>query len=223
MEESLCRVLIVAEKSGLVEELAQVFRQEDFEVTTAADGSEAIALAKAARPDVILMDLATRGMNGIRVCEILRKDPDLDQTPIILLTSEGGTDTIVRGLAAGANDYVTRSTASFELLARVRRHLATHAEFRRQIAAERLAAIGQISFTLQHEIYNPLTSVIGFLEMSLRNPDLPDRTRYYLQTARAEARRIRDLVERLSAVRDAPVDRHGLGEMLEIAGESRGE
>jgi two-component system sensor histidine kinase/response regulator len=219
MTETAAKILVVDDSPEIVEHIAALLGDRGYDVSRAFDGDEAIAAAKRRAFDLIVMDVVMPRLSGLTACRVLKADPVVGRVPILLLTSEEDPETIVRGLAAGANDYVLKSVAREELLARVDRHLTMTASVREQVSAERLMAIGQIAISLQHEINNPLTSVLGFVDLVLRQPDLGDRARKYLQTARDEALRIREIIDRLNEVRDRPVNPYGVGEMIDLTPE----
>jgi len=92
-----------------------------YEVLEAENGEQAIELARAQRPHCILLDVQMPGMDGIEVCKRLRASRETGSIPIILVTAhQRDTDSVVRGLAAGGDDYVTKPVAQQEILARVR-------------------------------------------------------------------------------------------------------
>ena len=84
----------------------------------------------------------------------------------------------------------------------------------------RRVAISQIALSVQHEIFNPLTAVMGFLDMVLREPDMSGRIRRYVEMARSEAGRIEDVVVRLTSVEDRTVDRFGVDTTIAIRDEA---
>jgi response regulator RpfG family c-di-GMP phosphodiesterase len=93
---------------------------ENYEVIEAVDGREAIDLARAHNPDVILMDVMMPGMNGLDATRMLKHNAKTRHIPIILLTAKGGSEEVIEGLEAGADEYVTKPIHVAELLARVR-------------------------------------------------------------------------------------------------------
>ncbi len=94
---------------------------DGYDVLEAAGGAEAIALAQRERPHCILLDVQMPAMDGFEVCRRLRADETTRSIPIILVTAHNrDTESVVRGLAAGGDDYVTKPVAHQELLARVR-------------------------------------------------------------------------------------------------------
>jgi class 3 adenylate cyclase/CheY-like chemotaxis protein len=91
-----------------------------YEVLTAADGEEALAVARAQRPDLILLDIMMPKMDGIEVCRHLKDDRSLPFTPIILVTAKADSKDIVAGLEAGADEYLTKPVDQAALVARVK-------------------------------------------------------------------------------------------------------
>lgn len=110
-------ILIVEDDRNLLDTLKYNLRKEGYEVVTAADGAEAIEVARREKPDLIILDIMLPKMSGLDVCRILRKEMTV---PIIMLTAKvEETDKIV-GLEIGADDYMTKPFSLRELLARVR-------------------------------------------------------------------------------------------------------
>ncbi len=113
------RMLLVEDDAALAELVAWHFRREDFEVRQTVDGEEAILLAREATPDIVLLDWMIEGLSGIEVCRRLRRMPETQNVPIIMLTARGEEEDRVRGLETGADDYVTKPFSPRELVARV--------------------------------------------------------------------------------------------------------
>jgi DNA-binding response OmpR family regulator len=113
------KILVVEDDEDLVELLRFNLKNAGFSIGTAGDGVEALKKARAAVPDLILLDLMLPGLDGFAVCEILRHDPATTSIPIIMLTAVAGEMARVAGLEAGANDYITKPFSPRELIARV--------------------------------------------------------------------------------------------------------
>lgn len=113
-------ILIVEDDEGIAAFLAKGLKAEGYATTVARDGDEALALAAAAGDDLdlVLLDLALPGTDGLSVLRRWRSERR--GVPVIVLTARDGTAAKVRGLDAGADDYVTKPFAFEELLARVR-------------------------------------------------------------------------------------------------------
>ena len=111
-------ILIVEDEPHIVMGLKDALEFEGYEVAAAGTGREGVVMAKSDRPDVVLLDLMLPDINGYQVCEELRRfDPFL---PIIMLTARSQEADKIRGLDAGADDYVTKPFSVAELTARIR-------------------------------------------------------------------------------------------------------
>ncbi len=91
-----------------------------YEILTATDGEEAIAIARGKQPDLILLDVMMPKMDGIEVCRHLKGDPSLPFMPIIMVTAKTGSQDVVAGLEAGADEYLTKPVDHTALVARVK-------------------------------------------------------------------------------------------------------
>src|SRR6516162_5996024 len=111
-------ILIVDDEPHIVMGLRDALEFEGFRVISAGKGREGIALARAESPDAIILDLMLPDVNGYAVCEELRRINAL--VPIVMLTARSQETDKVRGLDAGADDYVTKPFGVNELIARMR-------------------------------------------------------------------------------------------------------
>ena len=103
----------------VLETLGRVLKHEAFDVTLASSGAQALKLLETTHPDMLILDIIMPEMDGITVCRRLRRDARFASLPILFLTAKGGTDDIVSGLDAGADDYVVKPFELAELRARV--------------------------------------------------------------------------------------------------------
>jgi DNA-binding response OmpR family regulator len=111
------RALVVDDEVPLAEVVASYLEREMFDVTLAHNGADALALAREIDPDVVVLDLALPGIDGLEVCRQLRTFSD---AYVVMLTArDTEVDTIV-GLAVGADDYITKPFSPRELVARIR-------------------------------------------------------------------------------------------------------
>jgi two-component system, OmpR family, response regulator MprA len=115
---SIASILVVDDDAPIRRMLDRTLRAEGYDVVAAADGGAALAAVERAAPDLVVLDVAMPGMDGLAVCRRLR-DKGL-ALPILLLTARDAVDDRVAGLDAGADDYVVKPFAATELLARVR-------------------------------------------------------------------------------------------------------
>lgn len=106
--------------------LGTLLQEEDVDISMACSGAEALEVAKADPPSLILLDVMMPGMDGFEVCRRLKKDIQFALTPVIFLTALADTEDIVKGFEAGCVDYVTKPFKAPELRMRVRTHLQLH-------------------------------------------------------------------------------------------------
>ncbi|WP_129658959.1 MtrAB system response regulator MtrA [Rothia halotolerans] len=116
------RILVVDDDEALAEMVGIVLSNEGFEPTFCETGDRALAAFDSYDPDLVLLDLMLPGINGIEVCERIRESSDV---PVIMLTAKSDTEDVVRGLEAGADDYIAKPFKPAELLARIRTRLRT--------------------------------------------------------------------------------------------------
>ena len=112
------RVLVVDDDPTVVEVVLEYLRRDGFEAAYASDGLAALAVAAAAPPDLVVLDLMLPGIDGLEVCRRLRAQrPDL---PVVMLTARGEEEDRIAGLEVGADDYVVKPFSPRELALRVR-------------------------------------------------------------------------------------------------------
>lgn len=114
------RVLVVDDLRPNVKLLEAKLTSEYFEVITARDGVTALEMAKHDQPDIILLDVMMPGMDGFEVCETLKQDPTTMHIPVVMVTALSDSADRVRGLEAGADDFLTKPVNDGALFARVR-------------------------------------------------------------------------------------------------------
>jgi two-component system phosphate regulon response regulator PhoB len=113
------KILVVEDDLDLVELLKFNLTNAGFSVSVAMDGSEALKKARSLLPDLILLDLMLPELDGFAVCEILRRETSTAGIPIIMLTALSSQFARLAGMAAGANDYVTKPFSPKHLLGRI--------------------------------------------------------------------------------------------------------
>jgi len=113
-------VLIVEDEPPLVEVLRYNFQSAGFDTLTTMDGEEALIMVEEESPDLIVLDWMLPGLSGIEVCRKIRERRKTRATPIIMLTARGEEGDRIRGLDAGADDYVVKPFSPNELVARAR-------------------------------------------------------------------------------------------------------
>jgi len=112
-------ILIVDDEPAGRHTLESILEGQDYELVMAEGGPEAIEIAQKILPDVILLDVMMPGMDGFEVCRRLRNDPHLAEVPILILTALDDRKSLLQGLEAGADDYLTKPYDRYELRARL--------------------------------------------------------------------------------------------------------
>ena len=110
-------ILVVDDEPRIVQIARDYLERGGFRVVTAGDGRSALSLARSAKPDLVVLDLALPGLDGLDVTRALRKESEL---PIIMLTARADEADRLVGLELGADDYVVKPFSPKELVARVR-------------------------------------------------------------------------------------------------------
>ena len=114
------RLLVVDDNAQNVELVTALMQVEGYEVVAAANGLEALDKVAALSPDVILLDVMMPKLDGYEVCRRLKAQPATRLVPIVMLTAMGAEDARIRGIEAGADDFITKPFSRAELKARIR-------------------------------------------------------------------------------------------------------
>lgn len=115
-------IMIVDDDAALGEMLSIVLNSSGFETVTCQDGLRAVEMFPTLHPDLVLLDIMLPGLDGVQVAHRIRQTAN---TPIIMLTAKSDTTDVVKGLEAGADDYVAKPFEVVELMARIKARLRT--------------------------------------------------------------------------------------------------
>jgi phosphoserine phosphatase RsbU/P len=172
----------VLDDSRVERELTQRLLTATHDVELYDDGATVLGrIAGGALPDVLILDWHMPNMSGADVCRFLRQANDAASLPILVLTAAGSQEDVLEGLAAGANDFVTKSANQAELLARVGtlaqvkslheslKRTELLARKSREDADEANLAKDVFLGIVSHELRTPLNSILGCLDCSLKS------------------------------------------------------
>ena len=114
------KIAVIEDEADILEVIDYNLSKEGFDVCSALNGEEGLALVKKEGPDLVLLDLMLPGLDGIEICRTLKADYSTRSIPIIMVTAKGEESDIVLGLGMGADDYVVKPFRPRELMARIR-------------------------------------------------------------------------------------------------------
>src|SRR5262245_39865605 len=114
------RVLMVEDEEAIRDLVSFHLKLADFDYTTASDGNEALRIAQQRPFDLIILDIVLPGIDGITVCQAIRREGPNRDVPILMLTARADESDRVVGLESGADDYLTKPFGVRELLARLK-------------------------------------------------------------------------------------------------------
>jgi DNA-binding response OmpR family regulator len=113
-------ILIVDDEPSVVVPIQFLMEQQGYRVMIAERGEDALDLIYQYKPDLVLLDIMLPGIDGYEVCEIVRLNPKYRKVKIIFLTAKGREEEIAKGLALGADAYITKPFSNIELVATVK-------------------------------------------------------------------------------------------------------
>jgi two-component system sensor histidine kinase/response regulator len=172
-------ILVVDDQPANLRAVSALLSRHGYEVRTAGTGEEALAMAAAVVPDLLLLDMMMPGMDGFDLLVRVQAHPELSTIPAIFLTAAQDREMLLRAFDAGAVDYVTKPFIPEELLARVTAHVGLKLTRDRleRVAHQRQELVNLVA----HDLKNPLSSVL-FASDVLRNDGCkPERIPRYLE------------------------------------------
>lgn len=142
MKTSDIKILLVDDEPDILEIISYNLSSEGYQVFTAKNGAEGVALAKKKIPHLIILDVMMPEMDGIEACEIIRNTPSLENTVITFLTARSEDYSLVAGFDAGADDYITKPIKPKVLVSKVKALLRRLKE--NEAEAEDIVKVGNI-------------------------------------------------------------------------------
>ncbi|MFZ5510161.1 MAG: response regulator transcription factor [Pseudomonadota bacterium] len=117
------RILIADDEPNIVISLEFLMKREGFEVAVANDGEAALKLMEEKAPDLVLLDVMLPKKNGFEVCQQIKGNPAWQETKVVMLTAKGRDTEVAKGLALGADAYMTKPFATKDLVVQVKKLL----------------------------------------------------------------------------------------------------
>lgn len=159
------KILIIEDTAEVRENIAEILETEGFDAIKAENGEIGITLATKTQPDLILCDIMMPGKDGYEVLEEIRKIVATSTTPFIFLTAKNTREDLRRGMALGADDYISKPFTIDELVGSVNTRLRKAEEFRSQSEQKLNELTRNIGIPIATVINEPLKAIIGFSHM----------------------------------------------------------
>jgi DNA-binding response OmpR family regulator len=208
-DSPLPRILLVDDDPDIARLVQLILRGHGLgPAVQVATGRE--ALAAIGEVDIVLLDQQLPDTSGLDVLDAIKSRPA--PPAVVLITAHGNESLAAAALRRGADDYLAKDSALSELLPQIVERVRRNRELRKALAAaeqdlvraERLAAIGEMTVTLHHEINNPLMAALAEVELLLSQPTAtPEQQRQGLGEVGIALHRIRDIVQRIGKLREA--------------------
>lgn len=180
------KLLLIEDETLIRENLAELLTLNGFDVYTAPNGKEGLMLATQHQPDLILCDVMMPELDGFQTLEIIRANPSLSNTPFLFLTAKADVMDTRKGMALGADDYLTKPFKMDTLLMAIQARLKREEQRKAHTQAllqEQLKAMTHLS---THEYNTPLTGILGFTSLLID---------YYGEFSKAENLSMLDMIK----------------------------
>ncbi len=201
LEPSRSTILVVDDHAGNRALLHRRLTQHGYQVVEVEDAMAALQRLGEGGIDLILLDVLLPGMDGLTLCRTIKADPATAAIPVLLVTALHERQDRLAGIAAGANDFLTKPLDSQDLLLRCRNALAGKRQFDRTVAAYRkLQELEELrdrlTHLIVHDMRSPLAGLTGYLELFLNRSlgQVDDKLRQLVDRAAIQARSLEGLI-----------------------------
>lgn len=205
----MLRVLLAEDDSVRRAQIAGAVGAAGYAVRESATGEDALAAFADEPTPLVLLKTHLAGLGGVEVCRRIRALDPMHATYVLVYSQQDSMPAVVEALEAGADDYIlnpddpdilrTRLTIAEKRLAREEVRRSAEADAAR---ARYMAGVGEMAIALQHEINNPLAAILAHAELMAMDADEAASANDSLRTILEQARRIADVVRRLSSLRN---------------------
>ncbi len=196
------KILVVEDEKDTLFILERLLLKNNYQVFTATNGQEALEMLKKMMPDVIIADWTMPIIDGIELCDIIKKDEKYKLIYFILLTARASLKDRVAGLDIGADDFLVKPVQNQEIMARIRSGIRIHNLQNELKRIEHGKVLLEMAATIGHKINNPLSSLlmtIKSLEDDLKNDE--NKFEEDFQIINASIERIKKLANDLSQIK----------------------
>ncbi len=169
-EADQATILLVDDEVLVAKRLEALLTPRNFQVLTALNGTAGLEQAKRERPDLILLDVMMPDINGFEVCRCLKEDADIQLIPVVLMTALSDVEDRIKGLEAGADDFLTKPVNREELLARIRSSLRLKHTIDQKVEALQQQSRAPITQSAPGPLYLTITRQDETLTVDLAAP-----------------------------------------------------
>lgn len=189
------RILVVDDHKDIRLLIRKMLQKHGYQVDELLDGSDVEKFTMANRPDLILLDVDMPVKDGVQALADIRGNKKVCATPVIMITAHGDLDSRLKCLEVGANDFLQKPVDVSELLARIKTNINA-------VQAQNLKVVIELATATAHQINQPLTLLIAYLQMMEANMTGEGQTRKKTEECLKAAREIKDIVKKLTGLQN---------------------
>lgn len=212
-------ILLVDDKEENLYVLEEMLVPLGFKIFKSENGEKALEVVKNETIDLILSDVYMPVMDGIQLCKEIKNNEKTRNIPVVLLSAvKKELDDIVDGIDQGADDYLAKPVDRSLLVAKVRAMLRLKELNGKLVEAEKLKTFAAMAITASHEINNPLTGIVGNIELLQTEKDLDEEKKQkMLATIHEQAQKISKTVRSFSNIIEPALKKYAEGiEMIDL-------
>lgn len=146
------KIVLVEDEPDIQDVVRYNLEREGFGVHSALDGEEGLALIRSKKPNLVVLDLMLPGIDGLEICRQLKKDPQTEEIPIVIVTAKGEESDVILGLGMGADDYIAKPFSPKVLVARVKAVLRRREAYASSKVQSKTVIKGITIDSVKHEV-----------------------------------------------------------------------
>jgi DNA-binding response OmpR family regulator len=194
------KVLIIEDDEALVEFMKRLLETNGYEVDFSYNGATGITKVNQYDPDIILLDIMMEVLDGYKVAQHLKSNDETKFIPIIMVTAKSESIDKIRGIKCGVDDYIVKPFNTKELLERIKSLLSKKKNYEDFTEEEKMKTLKDVVGSVNHEINNPLTSIIMAIDSLLIKYKDDNYIKEKLNIIEENSMRIKDIITKLEQV-----------------------